>query len=225
MKVLIVEDESGISRTLDSYLRHAGFSTEVAVTGMEALRLFRAAQPDLVLLDVMLPELDGFQVLETLRRSSSVPVIMLTARDEEFDRLLGLGLGADDYVAKPFSFREVVARVQAVLRRVNPQEQEPQPLRVGRLSVDIVRGSATYDGEDLRLTATEFRILSSLAAAPGRLFSRAELIDRALPENDLLERSLDSHLKNLRKKLSGAGARDLLVTIRGMGFKLAEEVR
>lgn len=222
-RVLIVEDESGISRTLDSFLRHAGFTTEVAATGVEGLRLFRAAQPDLVLLDVMLPELDGFQVLETLRRTSSVPVIMLTARGEEFDRLLGLGLGADDYVPKPFSFREVVARVQAVLRRAYPQDGASQPLRVGRLSVDLNRGAAGFGDVELPLTATEFRLLAAMAAAPGRLFNRAELIDRALPENDLLERSLDSHLKNLRKKLAAAGARDLLVTVRGMGFKLVQE--
>ncbi len=222
MKVLIVEDESGISRTLDSFLRHAGFDTEVAATGAEGLRLFRAARPDLVLLDVMLPELDGFQVLETLRRTSSVPVIMLTARGEEFDKLLGLGLGADDYVPKPFSFREVVARVQAVMRRAYPQESAAQPLRIGRLTIDLERGAAFFGESELPLTATEFRLLAALAAVPGRLFNRAELIERALPENDLLERSLDSHLKNLRRKLGAAGARDLLVTVRGMGFKLSE---
>lgn len=220
MKVLIVEDESGISRTLDSFLRHAGFATEVAASGTEALRLFRAAQPDLVLLDVMLPELDGFQVLETLRRTSAVPVIMLTARGEEFDRLLGLGLGADDYVPKPFSFREVVARVQAVLRRTHPQEPSEQPLKVGHLCVDVARGCAAYDRCELPLTATEFRLLAVLAGAPGRVYNRSELIERALPENDLLERSLDSHLKNLRRKLAEAGARDVLVTVRGMGYKL-----
>ncbi len=219
-KVLIVEDERGISRTLESYMKREGMVTEVAATGTEALRLFRAAQPDLVLLDVMLPELDGFNVLKSIRSHSFVPVLLLTARGEEDDRLLGLGLGADDYVVKPFSFREVVARVHAVLRRAYLQDGGGLPLRVGRLRVDVERGTAAVEEEALPLTATEFRILAALAAAPGRLFDRGELIERALPEHDLLERSLDSHLKNLRRKLASVGADGQLVTVRGMGFKL-----
>ncbi len=219
-RVLIVEDERGISRTLESYMKREGVVTEVAASGSEALRLFRAAQPDLVLLDVMLPELDGFHVLESIRSHSFVPVILLTARGEEDDRLHGLGLGADDYVVKPFSFREVVARVHAVLRRAYARDGGGLPLRVGRLKVDVERGTAAVDVEALPLTATEFRILAALAAAPGRLFDRGELIERALPEHDLLERSLDSHLKNLRRKLASVGADDQLVTVRGMGFKL-----
>ncbi|MBX3141379.1 MAG: response regulator transcription factor [Trueperaceae bacterium] len=224
MKVLIVEDERGISRTLEGYLKREGLATEVATTGPEALRLFRAAVPDLVLLDVMLPELDGFHVLEAIRSRSVVPVILLTARGEEDDRLLGLGLGADDYVVKPFSFRELVARVRAVLRRSYAQDVGELPLRVGRLRVDVARGTAAADAEVLPLTATEFRILAALAAAPGRLFDRGELIERALPEHDLLERSLDSHLKNLRRKLASVGAGDQLVTVRGLGFKLVAGV-
>lgn len=223
LRVLIVEDEPGIARTLAAYLGQAGFATELAASGRQALTLFRAAAPDLVLLDVMLPELDGFEVLEAMRRTSAVPVIMITARTEEIDRLRGLGLGADDYVVKPFSFREVVARVRAVLRRTHPREPRELPLRVGRLSVDAARGVAAADGQELALTATEFRLLAALAAAPGRLFSRAELIERALPEHDLLERSLDSHLKNLRKKLAAAGANEQLLTVRGLGFKLVGE--
>lgn len=223
LRVLIVEDEPGIARTLAAYLGQAGFATELAASGRQALTLFRAAAPDLVLLDVMLPELDGFEVLEAMRRTSAVPVIMITARTEEIDRLRGLGLGADDYVVKPFSFREVVARVRAVLRRTHPREPRELPLRVGRLSVDAARGVAAADGQELALTATEFRLLAALAAAPGRLFSRAELIERALPEHDLLERSLDSHLKNLRKKLAAAGANEQVLTVRGLGFKLVGE--
>lgn len=223
MKVLVVEDEAGISRTLDAYLRREGYATEVAATGRQALTLFRAARPDLVLLDVLLPELDGFEVLKAIRRESDVPVIMLTARSEEVDRLVGLGLGADDYVVKPFSFREVMARVKAVLRRTLPTpDRGTRPLMVGRLVVDLDAVSASLAGEELQLTTTEFRLLATLAAAPGRVFSRAELIEKALPDSDILERTLDSHVKNLRRKLAGAGGSELLGTVRGVGFRMVE---
>lgn len=224
MKVLVVEDEAGISRTLDAYLRRDGFRTEIAATGTRALSLFRAAQPDLVLLDVMLPELDGFEVLKAIRRESDVPVIMLTARSEEVDRLVGLGLGADDYVVKPFSFREVMARVKAVLRRSQPaQEHSSKPLSVGQMVIDPESVTVRFDDQDVPLTATEFRLLAALASAPGRVFSRSELIERSLPDSDMLERTLDSHVKNLRRKLYAAGAPDLLLTVRGMGFRLVAE--
>lgn len=220
-RVLIVEDEAGISRTLDAYLRREGYATDVAADGPQAITLFHAARPDMVLLDVMLPGFDGFEVLRRIRRDSTVPVILLTARGDEVDRLVGLELGADDYVVKPFSFREVVARVKAVLRRTTGAlEDAPRALVVGALRVDPEHGTAEYAGADLRLTATEFRLLAALAATPGRLYSRAELIERALPESDILERTLDSHLKNLRRKLAEAGASNLIVTVRGMGFRL-----
>lgn len=223
MRVLIVEDESGIARTLDQYLRREGFQTEIAVTGEQALTLYRHSQPDLVLLDVMLPELDGFEVLKVIRRDSAVPVIMLTARTDEVDRLVGLGLGADDYVVKPFSFREVVARVKAVLRRTRgPGEQSMKVMRVGCLSVDPQRATATYAGHVLDLTATEFRLLSQFAGTPNRVFNRGELIERALPDSDILERTLDSHIKNLRAKLQHCGANDVIQTVRGLGFRLVE---
>ncbi len=220
--VLIVEDEPGISRTLDAYLRREGYATEVAADGHRALALYRAARPDIVLLDVMLPGIDGFEVLSRIRGDGGTPVILLTARGEEVDRLVGLELGADDYVVKPFSFREVVARVKAVLRRSNGQPDPAPALVVGRLRVEPEHGRAQYAGMELALTATEFRLLAALAASPGRLFSRADLIERALPESDILERTLDSHLKNLRRKLAEAGARGLIVTVRGMGFRLDE---
>lgn len=223
MKVLIVEDEAGISRTLDSYLRNAGFATEIAANGKLALTMFRAAQPDLVLLDVMLPELDGWEVLKIIRRDSQVPVIMLTARSDEVDRLVGLGLGADDYVVKPFSFREVVARVKAVMRRSQPQaDASSTAFKVGNLRVEPEAALASYDGIELELTATEYRLLTHLAKTPGRVFSRAELIEHALPESDILERTLDSHIKNLRAKLGKVGADGLIRTVRGMGFRLLD---
>jgi len=220
--VLIVEDEAGISRTLDAYLRREGYATEIATDGHVALTLFRAARPDIVLLDVMLPGLDGFEVLRRIRQESGTPVILLTAKGDEVDRLVGLELGADDYVVKPFSFREVVARVKAVLRRANGQPEAAPAYVVGRLRVEPEHGRAQYDGRDLPLTATEFRLLAALAASPGRLFTRSDLIERALPESDILERTLDSHLKNLRRKLAEAGASGLIVTVRGMGFRLEE---
>ena len=223
MKVLIVEDETGISRTLDSYLRNEGFDTEIAATGKGALTIFRAAQPDLVLLDVMLPQLDGWEVLKIIRRESQVPVIMLTARSDEVDRLVGLGLGADDYVVKPFSFREVVARVKAVMRRSQPQaDSRSTSFEVGDLRVDPEAAVASYDGIELELTATEYRLLNHLARTPGRVYSRAELIEHALPESDILERTLDSHIKNLRAKLGKVGASGLIRTVRGMGFRLLD---
>ncbi|HET8985905.1 MAG TPA: response regulator transcription factor [Trueperaceae bacterium] len=223
MKVLIVEDESGIARTLDQYLRREGFLTELAATGRAAVSSFRHARPDLVLLDVMLPELDGFEVLRVIRQDGAVPVIMLTARTDEVDRLVGLGLGADDYVVKPFSFREVVARVKAVLRRTQGvAEPAAKVLRVGALSVDPGSATATFTGHPLDLTATEFKLLSQFAGAPNRVFNRGELIERALPDSDILERTLDSHIKNLRAKLQRCGASDIIQTVRGLGFRLVE---
>lgn len=226
MRVLIVEDEKGIAMTLDQYLRRDGYATDIAVTGRQALTVFRAARPDLVLLDVMLPELDGFEVLKAIRQESSVPVILLTARSDEIDRLVGLGLGADDYVVKPFSFREVVARVKAVLRRTRQATTDTNTvLRVGSVTIDTDSALVEYAGRPLDLTATEFRLLCQFAAAPNRVFNRSELIDRALPDSDILERTLDSHIKNLRAKLGRCGATDVIQTVRGLGFRLVSDER
>ena len=223
MKVLIVEAVSGIAPPLDQYLRREGFLAELATTGREALSLFHHARPDLVLLDVMLPERDGCEVLKAIRKDGAVPVIMLTARTDEVDRLVGLGLGAADYVVKPFSFREVVARVKAVLRRAQPPtEPAARVLQVGSLSVDPNAATASFAGHLLDLTATEFKLLSQFASAPNRVFNRSELIERALPDSDILERTLDSHIKNLRAKLHRCGAHDVIQTVRGLGFRLVE---
>ena len=196
--------------------------TERAGSGQAALNLFRAAHPDLILLDVMLPELGGLEVLKTVRQESTVPVIMLTARTEELDKLLALELGADDYVTKPFRPREVVARVKAVLRRTQPPGGQGTPLRLGALELDPLRASVQVGDDALKLTATEFRLLHHLASAPGRIFSRAELLEAALPESDALERVIDVHLRNLRKKLEAVGAAEMLGTVRGMGYRLSE---
>ena len=220
--VLVVEDEPQIAEILEGYLRSSGYRTERAGNGQTALNLFRATHPDLILLDVMLPELGGLEVLKTVRQESTVPVIMLTARTEELDKLLALELGADDYVTKPFRPREVVARVKAVLRRTQPPGGQSAPLRLGALELDPLRASVQVGDDALKLTATEFRLLHHLASAPGRIFSRAELLEAALPESDALERVIDVHLRNLRKKLEAVGAAEMLGTVRGMGYRLSE---
>lgn len=222
--ILVVEDEREIAEILEAFLRQRGFVTEWARDGEEALRLFRASKPDLVLLDLLLPRLDGMEVIKAIRRESRTPVIMLSARSEELDKVLGLELGADDYITKPFRPLEVVARINAVLRRT--QSGEPlndQPLRAGAIEVDASRALATAAGQRLQLTTTEFRLLQHFAAHPGRVFSRQELLEAAMPESDALERVIDVHIGNLRRKLSGAGSGDVLTTVRGMGFRLDVE--
>jgi two-component system response regulator AdeR len=218
--VLVVEDEPEIAEILEGYLRRDGYRTERAGDGKTALSLYRAAQPDLVLLDLMLPELDGLEVLRRIRSDGNTPVILVTARTEDLDKLLGLELGADDYVTKPFSPREVVARVKAVLRRAGSGEQARTVLRCGPLEVDPEKVVARVEQERLDLTPTEFRLLETLAQAPGKAFSRAELLEAALPESNALERVVDVHLKNLRRKLEAAGAPHLLETVRGVGYRL-----
>jgi len=218
--VLVVEDEPEIAEILEGYLRRDGYRTERAGDGKAAMSLYRAAKPDLVLLDIQLPEVDGLEVLRRIRSDGNTPVIMVTARTEDLDKLLGLELGADDYVTKPFSPREVVARVKAVLRRTTSAEPARSPLRCGPLEVDPEKVVARVDGERLDLTPTEFRLLETLAQTPGRAFSRVELLEAALPDSEALERVVDVHLKNLRKKLEAAGAASLLETVRGVGYRL-----
>jgi len=218
--VLVVEDEPEIAEILEGYLRRDGYRTERAGDGRRALELFRAAKPDLVLLDIMMPGLDGLEVLRRMRAEGNTPVIMVTARTEDLDKLLGLELGADDYITKPFSPREVVARVKAVLRRALPAEVAKAVVRVGSLEVDSDQVIAKVDHTRLDLTPTEFRLLETLARVPGRAFSRMELLEAALPNSDALERVVDVHMKNLRKKLESAGASGLLETVRGVGYRL-----
>ena len=221
--VLVVEDEPEIAALLEDYLRAGGYRTERASDGRKALTLFRAAKPDLVLLDIAMPELNGTEVLKRIREESNTPVIMLTARAEEVDKIVGLELGADDYVTKPFRPREVMARVKAVLRRAHiADEPSSAPVRVGPLEVDLLQTTAELDGRALELTATEFRLLYHMAAHTGRTFSRAELLEAVLPESDAYERVIDVHLGNLRKKLEAGGGGGLLQTVRGVGYRLNE---
>jgi two-component system, OmpR family, response regulator AdeR len=218
--VLIVEDEPHIAQVLDGYLKRDGYRTEVAADGQRALELHRAAKPDLVLLDVQLPKVDGLEVLRRIRETALTPVIMVTAMAEDLDKLLGLRMGADDYVVKPFSPLEVVARVKAVLRRVAQTQPSTPIIRIGALEIDPVGMVAQVGEERLELTLTEFKLLETLCRHTNRTFTRAELLEVALPDSDALERVVDAHLANLRKKLERAGLVELLETVRGVGYRV-----
>jgi two-component system, OmpR family, response regulator AdeR len=220
--ILIVEDEPHIAQVLDGYLKRDGYRTEVAGDGERAVELHRAAKPDLVLLDVQLPKMDGLEVLRRIRETAMTPVIMVTAMAEDLDKLLGLRMGADDYVVKPFSPLEVVARVKAVLRRAanSAPQMAQQPLRLGSLEVDPVGLVASVDGKRLDLTLTEYKLLETLCRHTNRTFTRTELLEVALPDSEALERVVDAHLANLRKKLERAGLQDLLETVRGVGYRV-----
>jgi two-component system, OmpR family, response regulator AdeR len=218
--ILIVEDEPHIAQVLEGYLKRDGYRTELALDGGRALELHRAAKPDLVLLDVQLPKMDGLEVLRRIRETASTPVIMVTAMAEDLDKLLGLRMGADDYVVKPFSPLEVVARVKAVLRRAAQVQPASPVIRIANLEIDPVGMVAQVDGQRLDLTLTEFKLLETLCRHTNRTFSRTELLEVALPDSDALERVVDAHLANLRKKLERAGLIDLLETVRGVGYRV-----
>jgi two-component system response regulator BaeR len=213
--VLIVEDERRLASVLADYLEAAGFDTESIADGREVVPAVRRRAPDLVLLDLMLPGKDGLDVCRELRSFTDVPIVMVTARVEEVDRLIGLELGADDYICKPFSPREVVARVRAILRRV-----ERPGTTVPGLDIDEARHRATWNGHDLELTAVEFRLLKALAETPGRVWSRAQLVDRLYTDGRVVtDRTVDSHIKNLRRKLAQASPdRELIRSIYGVGY-------
>ena len=219
--ILVVEDEPNLSEVLEAYLRRDGFRTERAADGESALRLFRAAKPDLILLDVMLPKLDGFEVLRQVRQAGDVPVIMVTARVEDVDRLVGLRMGADDYVIKPFNPPEVVERVKAVLRRARPTDAD-KPLQVAGLELDPRGMQVTAAGTRLELTLSEYRLLELLARHPGRVFSRSELLERCLPESEALERVVDAHIGSVKRKLGAAGVADPFRSVRGVGYRLVD---
>ncbi len=222
--VLVVEDEAKIAETVRLYLSRDGHDVSIAADGREALDAFRRLNPDLIVLDLMLPEIDGLEVCRTIRRSASTPIIMLTARAEEVDRLIGLELGADDYVTKPFSPRELAARVRAVLRRSagGAGTQVDGRLQVGRLVIDDRRHEALCGERPLDLTPTEFRLLWTMAREPGRAFTRAQLLDLALGERfEGYERTVDAHIKNLRGKIP-AGSGCAVSTVYGIGYRLEE---
>jgi two-component system response regulator AdeR len=222
--ILIVEDEPEIAEILDAYLGREGFRTVRAADGVTGLLHHRMLRPDLVVLDVKLPKADGFEVLAEIRRRGDTPVIMATALAEDLDKLSALRIGADDYVVKPFNPLEVVARARAVLRR-SQGRGGAHLLRLGPLEIDPQAYTVAVIGElenrPLDLTLTEFRLLEHMARAPRKVFSRAELLDACLPDGDALERTVDSHVSNLRRKLEAAGAPDLLEGVRGVGYRLS----
>lgn len=223
--VLIAEDEPEIAEIAAAYLEREGFRIVHAAEGKTALDLHLALKPDIVLLDVSMPRVDGWGVLAELRRRGDTPVIMTTALDQDIDKLQALRIGADDYVVKPYNPVEVVARVKAVLRRV-AGSGTGGAIRVGKVEIDVESHLvAVRDGDTsthLSLTLTEFRILSHMARAPMRVFSRGELVDACLPGAEALDRTVDSHLSKLRKKLEAAGAAGMLSGVRGVGYRLAD---
>lgn len=221
-RVLVVDDDVKTVELVKLYLNRDGYRVLTAYDGVEALRLVREGHPDLVVLDLMLPGIDGLQVCRTLRDESDVPIIMLTAKTTDQDKLRGLDLGADDYVTKPFSPRELAARVRAVLRRI-PGERGPKEIKHGELTVNFLKHEAFLSNKPLKLTTVEFKLLGILAKEPGRVFSRAELIEKALGYDfEGFDRTIDVHILNLRRKLERDPSHPKYIqTVYGAGYKLS----
>jgi DNA-binding response OmpR family regulator len=223
--ILVVDDEPKIATLARDYLEHAGFAVLTAGDGPSALSTIRQRRPDLVVLDLGLPGLDGLDVTRELRRDSNIPIVMLTARDDEFDKLLGLELGADDYLTKPFSPRELVARVRAVLRRADRPPATSELIHAGDVVLDLPRMRVEVAGTGIDLTPTEFQLLATLAARPGRIFTRAQLLDALRGVAfESYERAIDSHVKNLRRKVEPDPRRPRYVlTVYGVGYRFADD--
>jgi two-component system alkaline phosphatase synthesis response regulator PhoP len=222
-RVLVVDDDAKTVELVKLYLKRDGYRVLTAYDGLEALHLAREGHPDLIVLDLMLPGIDGLEVCRTLRAESDVPIIMLTAKTTDQDKLAGLDLGADDYVTKPFSPRELAARVRAVLRRL-PGERGPTEIRHGGLTVDYIKHDAFLSGRPLSLTTVEFKLLAALIKEPGLVFSRAQLIENALGHDfEGFDRTIDVHILNLRRKLEpDASHPSYIKTVYGAGYKLSE---
>ena len=226
--ILIIEDEPEIAEILQMYLQHEGFKTEHVNNGRQGLQTWQQIDPDLILLDIRIPGPDGIDMLQTIRSSSNVPIIMLSALTDDLNKLLSLRLGADDYITKPFNPAELIARIKTVLRRSNKTTTTDTLLRVGQLTINQDAYTAFFTDKagtahDLPLTLTEFRLLVHFAQQPKRCFSRFDLIEACLPESDALDRVIDSHLSKLRRKLGDVGASDLIQTVRGVGYRLFTE--
>lgn len=237
-RVLLVDDEPKIVEVLETYLADEGFIVTKAYDGNAAIEAFTAEPPDLVVLDLKLPGMSGIDVFHTMRAQADTPILMLTSRSSEIDRILGLELGADDYITKPFSPREVVARVKTVLRRLehaqprpangryeaDRRQEEPRRIIIGGITIEPSEHEVRVDGKDVSLTPTEFRILEVLAAQPGRTFTRTQLLDKAKAENlDVFDRTLDRHIANLRHKIEiEPGNPKYILTVFGVGYKMAK---
>ena len=226
--ILVVDDEPKIAAIARDYLEHAGFAVVTASSGRAALDAVHRQRPDLVILDLGLPELDGLDVTREIRRDSSLPIVMLTARDDELDKLLGLELGADDYLTKPFSPRELVARVKAVLRRVDRPARgdgDQQVIRAGDLVLDPPRMRADLGDRHIELTPTEYQLLATLASQPGRIFTRSQLLDALHGiAFESYERAIDTHIKNIRRKLEpDPRVPRHVLTVYGVGYRFADE--
>ncbi len=224
--ILVVDDEPKVARLARDYLEKNGFRVLTASDGPTALTLARRERPDLLILDLMLPGMDGREVCRILRRESDLPIIMLTALAEESDQVVGLELGADDYIVKPFSPRALVARVRAMLRRSQGQVKASAVIRSGGLEVDIERHTVSQDGIPLHLTPNEFKLLAILARRPGQTFTREQLMDELYGVAIAgVDRSIDSHIKNLRRKLETGGRLPHIETVYGVGYRFTEQER
>jgi two-component system alkaline phosphatase synthesis response regulator PhoP len=222
--ILVIDDEPNIVQICRDYLAAAGFNVITAADGPQGLALARQERPDLIVLDLMLPGMDGLDLCREVRREQNTPIIMLTARVEETDRLIGLEVGADDYLTKPFSPRELVARVRTVLRRISGAAAPTDLIRAGALTLDRARYKVLLPDREVTLTPTEFEILAALAGQPGRVFSRAQLLTVARGVAfESYERAIDSHIRNLRRKIERSdGEPEYIITVHGVGYKFAE---
>ena len=223
-KILVVDDDPHIREVVTFALGKAGMTTHAAEDGGEAMRLTEEHAPDLIVLDINMPEMDGLEFCKRIRATSDVPILFLSSRDDEIDRVLGLELGADDYVTKPFSPRELVARINAILKRVRstPDSDTDTIVKVERLEIDTIEHRTLWGGDEIQLTATEFQLLLALARQPRRVFTRDDLM-RAVyaPGIHVSDRTLDSHVRHVRAKLTAAGAEGLIETVHGVGFRLS----
>jgi DNA-binding response OmpR family regulator len=224
-RILVVEDEMQIARTLRDYLEVAGFEVTAVGDGESALASARGWRPDLVVLDLGLPGMDGLDVARELRRASTIPIVMLTARGEESDRIVGLELGGDDYLVKPFSPKELVARVRAVLRRTSGASLGAEVLRAADVEVDLTKMRVRVGDRPIDLTPTEFQLLATLVREPGRVFTRGQLLDALHGVTiDSYERAIDAHVKNVRRKIEPeVGRPRYLLTVHGVGYRFADE--